>query len=146
MSTTTSKLNDLIELLNDGENFYTEAAAKVKLPAYKNLFLRMATIKRAVSADLASHVAAHGGDVASGGTVFGSLRKMYADVRASMTKDSEAVYVAQLEQTEDRILEAFRDELNDDESLEVRRLAERHYPELKRAHDEMRDLKHRLAA
>lgn len=146
MSTTTSKLNDLIELLNDGENFYTEAAAKVKLPAYKNLFLRMATIKRAVSADLASHVAAHGGDVASGGTVFGSLRKMYADIRASMTKDSEAVYVAQLEQTEDRILEAFRDELNDDESLEVRRLAERHYPELKRAHDEMRDLKHRLAA
>ena len=146
MSKTTSKLNDLIELLNDGENFYTEAAAKVKLPAYKNLFLRMATLKRAVSADLASHVTAHGGDAASGGTVFGSLRKMYADVRASMTSDSEAVYVAQLEQTEDRILEAFRDELNDDESLEVRRLAERHYPELKRAHDEMRDLKHRLAA
>ena len=93
MSTTTSKLNDLIELLNDGENFYTEAAAKVKLPAYKNLFLRMATIKRAVSADLASHVAAHGGDVASGGTVFGSLRKMYADIRASMTKDLSLIHI-----------------------------------------------------
>lgn len=146
MSKTTSKLNDLIELLNDGENFYTEAAAKVKLPAYKNLFLRMATLKRTVATDLASHVTAHGGTVASGGTVFGSLHKMYADVRASMAKESETVYVAQLEQAEDRILEAFRNELNDAENLEVRRIAERHYPELKRAHDEMRDLKHRLAA
>lgn len=146
MSDTTSKLNELIELLHDGENFYTEAATKVKLPAYKNLFQRMATLKRSIAADLAAHVAAQGGTVASGGTVFGSLRKMYADVRASMTSDSESVYVAQLEQTEDRILEAFRDELNDAENLEVRRIAERHYPELKRAHDEMRDLKHRLAA
>jgi uncharacterized protein (TIGR02284 family) len=146
MSQTTSKLNDLIELLNDGENFYAEAAAKVKLPAYKNLFMRMASLKRAISADLASHVTAHGGTAATGGTVFGSLRKMYADVRASMTKDSESVYVAQLEQTEDRILEAFRSELIDADSVEVRRIAERHYPELKRAHDEMRDLKHRLAA
>lgn len=146
MSETTSKLNDLIELLHDGEKFYTEAAEKVKLPAYKNLFQRMATLKRAIAADLSAQVKAHGGNVAEGGTVFGAMRKLYTDVRASMTKDSEAVYVGQLEQTEDRILAAFRDELNDADSVEVRRIAERHYPELKRAHDEMRDLKHRLAA
>lgn len=146
MSETTSKLKDLIELLHDGETFYAEAASKVKLPAYKNLFQRMATLKRAVASDLAVQIKAHGDDVPSGGTVFGSLRKLYADVRASMSKDSEAIYVAQLEQTEDRILAAFRDELTDADSVEVRRIAERHYPDLKRAHDEMRDLKHRLAA
>ena len=92
------------------------------------------------------HVTSHGEKVPEGGTVFGALRKLYADVRASMGSDAEAVYVAQLEQTEDRILEAFRKELTMSENAEVRRIAERHYPEVKRAHDEMRELKHRLAA
>ena len=40
--TTSSNLKDLIELLNDGEKFYSEAADRVKIPAYANLFRRMA--------------------------------------------------------------------------------------------------------
>ena len=143
---TTGNLKDLIELLNDGEKFYSEAAAKVKIPAYANLFQRMAQQKQAIASDLSARLAAHGETAPQGGTVLGSLRKLYADVRASMSSDSEAVYVAQLEQTEDRILEAFREELTQSEDMELRRIAERHYPDLKRTHDEMRDLTRRLAA
>jgi len=146
MTDTTSKLKDLIELLNDGEKFYTEAATKVKVPAYANLFQRMARIKAAIAADLSTQVGSHGEAAPTGGTMFGSLRQLYADIRASMTKDPEAVYVAQLEETEDRILQGFRDELTNNADAEIRRIAERHYPEVKRAHDEMRDLKQRLAA
>lgn len=143
---TTSNLKDLIELLNDGEKFYSEAATKVKVPAYANLFQRMAQQKQAIASDLSARLASHGETAPQGGTMLGSLRKFYADVRASMTKDSESVYVAQLEQTEDRILEAFRDDLTQSDDMELRRIAERHYPDLKRTHDEMRDLKRRLAA
>ncbi|MCQ4167088.1 PA2169 family four-helix-bundle protein [Tahibacter harae] len=143
---TSSNLKDLIELLNDGEKFYAEAAAKVKIPAYANLFQRMAQQKQAIASDLSARLSALGESAPQGGTMLGSLRKFYTDVRASMSKDSEAVYVGQLEQTEDRILEAFRDELTQSEDLELRRIAERHYPDLKRTHDEMRDLKRRLAA
>lgn len=143
---TSSNLKDLIELLNDGEKFYSEAATKVKIPAYANLFQRMAQQKQAIASDLSARLAAHGESAPEGGTVMGSLRQFYTDVRASMSKDSETVYVAQLEQTEDRILEAFRDELTQSDDLELRRIAERHYPDIKRTHDEMRDLKRRLAA
>jgi uncharacterized protein (TIGR02284 family) len=143
---TTSNLKDLVELLNDGEKFYSEAATKVKIPAYANLFQRMAQQKQAIASDLSARLASHGETAPEGGTMLGSLRKFYADVRASMSSDAESIYVAQLEQTEDRILEAFRDELTQSEDMELRRIAERHYPDLKRTHDEMRDLKRRLAA
>ncbi len=143
---TTSNLKDLIELLNDGEKFYSEAATKVKVPAYAHLFQRMAQQKKAIASDLSAHLASHGATAPERGTLLGSLRKFYADVRASMSSDAESIYVAQLEQTEDRILEAFRDELTQSEDMELRRVAERHYPDIKRTHDEMRDLKHRLAA
>jgi len=143
---TTSNLKDLIELLNDGEKFYSEAATKVKIPAYANLFQRMAQQKQAIASDLSARLASHGETAPEGGTLLGSMRKFYADVRASMSSDAESIYVAQLEQTEDRILEAFRDELTQSEDMELRRIAERHYPDLKRTHDEMRDLKRRLAA
>jgi uncharacterized protein (TIGR02284 family) len=143
---TTSNLKDLVELLNDGEKFYSEAATKVKIPAYANLFQRMAQQKQAIASDLSARLASHGETAPEGGTLLGSLRKFYADVRASMSSDAESIYVAQLEQTEDRILEAFRDELTQSEDMELRRIAERHYPDIKRTHDEMRDLKRRLAA
>ena len=109
--TTSSNLKDLIELLNDGEKFYSEAADRVKIPAYANLFRRMAQQKQAIASDLSARLAVHGEVAPMGGTVLGTLRKLYAEVLASMSKQSESVYVAQLEQTEDRILEAFRDEV-----------------------------------
>jgi uncharacterized protein (TIGR02284 family) len=143
---TTSNLKDLIELLNDGEKFYSEAATKVKVPAYADLFRRMALQKQAIASDLSARLAARGETAPAGGTMLGSLRKLYTEVRASMAKANESVYVAQLEQTEDRILEAFRNDLTQSEDMELRRIAERHYPDLKRTHDEMRDLKRRLAA
>jgi len=146
MGNASATLNDLIELLHDGEKFYAEAAEKVKTPAYQSLFQRMARTKQAIAADLAVHVAAHGEKASNDGTLAGTMRKAYTEVRAKLGKDAEAVYVAQLEQTEDRILEAFRDQLSSDSSVEVRGVVERYYPEVKRAHDEMRELKHRLAA
>jgi uncharacterized protein (TIGR02284 family) len=146
MDDTAAKLKDLIELLHDGEKFYADAAQNVTLVAYAGLFQRMSRTKRAIANELSSQVASFGETAPEGGTVFGSLRKLYTELRAGMSTDSEAVYVAQLEQTEDRIIEAFRSEITTSDNAEVRRIAERYYPEVKRAHDEMRDLKHRIAA
>ena len=43
------------------------------------------------------------------GTLVGKLRQGYADARATLSSDEESTYLAQLEETEDRILEAFED-------------------------------------
>jgi len=146
MTKTTSALKELIELLHDGEKFYTDAAAKVSSSVYGELFQRMAQTKRSIANDLAVHVSARGESPPDGGTVFGSLRQTYADVAASLGRDKESVYISQLEQTEDRLLEAFQKELTTNDNPEVRRIVERYYPEVKRAHDEMAQLKARIAA
>lgn len=145
MSNTTATLNDLIALLHDGEKFYTEAAEKVKTPAYRSLFQRMARTKQAIAVDLAAHVAAHGETASNEGTFSGTLHKAYSAVRAKLGKDPETVYISQLEETEDRLLEAFRDQLGTN-NMEIRSVIEKYYPEVKRAHDELRELKQQLAA
>src|SRR6185436_175744 len=133
-SKTSSTLNELIQLLNDGETFYNEASGKVGAP-YRDLFLRMARIKHAIGSELATHVVGHGDTPSESGTVMGTLRKSYADLRASMGKNPEKVYVAQLEQTADRILEAFKSQIKDSDITEVRATLTRHLPEVQRMHD-----------
>src|SRR5689334_5186755 len=144
-SKTSSTLNELIQLLHDGETFYNDAAQKVGAP-YRDLFQRMARIKTAIASELAVHVTGHGDKPSESGTVMGALRKSYADVLASIGKNPEKVYVAQLEQAEDRILDAFQSYLKDSESTEVRSVLTRHLPEVQKMHNEMRALKMNLAA
>jgi len=145
-SNSSDTLNDLIQLLNDGQAFYTEAAAKKELGAYRGLFERMARTKQAIAGDLKAQVASHGDAVKTSGTIFGSLRTKYTELRASLGKNPEKVYVAELEQAEDAILEAFESHLKDTDNMEVRAIITRHMPEVLSAHNEMRDLKVRLAA
>lgn len=142
---TSSTLNELIQLLHDGETFYKDASQKVGAP-YRDLFQRMARIKSAIAAELATHVTGQGDKPSESGTLMGALRKAYADLRAGLGQNPEKVYVAQLEETEDRILEAFHNHIKDSEITEVRAALTRHLPEVEKAHNEMRALKLNLAA
>jgi len=139
-------LNDLIQLLNDGEAFYMEAAAKKELGTYRSLFERMARTKQVIASDLKAQVTSHGDAVKRDGTIFGGLRTKYTELRASFGKNPVKVYVGELEQAEDAILEAFESHLKETDNTEVRAILTRHMPEVLSAHNEMRDLKVRLAA
>lgn len=135
-----SKLNDLIEVLIDGKKFYEEAAPEVR-PDLRQLFTRMANTKGAIVADLQRQVAATGKEPADSGTMSGALRKFYAEVRTAMASNENDEYVSQLEEFEDRILEAFRDASTKDDDMEVRAIAQRHMAQVKKDHDDMRALK-----
>lgn len=135
-----SKLNDLIEVLVDGKKFYEEAASEVR-PDLRRLFTTMANTKAAIVADLQRQVAATGEKPADGGTVAGSLRKFYAEIRTAMASNENEEYVSQLEEFEDRILAAFRDASTKDDDMEVRAIAQRHMAQVKKDHDDMRALK-----
>jgi uncharacterized protein (TIGR02284 family) len=140
MSPTTAQLNELIDVLTDGVKFHEEAARVVDGP-YQALFQRLASTKRAILADLKAEVAYHGEAPAEGGTLAGSLRQAYTELRARVSGEPGAKYIAQLEETEDRILRAFTDALTTSERAEVRQIAQNHLPEIRRMHDEMRELK-----
>jgi uncharacterized protein (TIGR02284 family) len=146
MSKTTADINELIEVLNDGVSFYDDAATWTDNAAYRQVFLRMARSKRAIVTDLKAHVSQHGESPADGGTIAGALRKTYTDVRARMSSDPDAQYIDHLEETEDRILQAFQDGLTTAESAEVRQIAQQYLPDVRRMHHEMRSLKQQVKA
>jgi uncharacterized protein (TIGR02284 family) len=146
MKTDTATLNDLIEVLEDGAKFYQEAAGKVSRADLRALFGRMATTKGAIASDLMNVVRSKGEKPAQKGSVGGSLRKAFAEVRASFSSDKDFAYVAELEQFEDRILSEFRDAVEKSDDPDVRAIAKRYLPEVTRDHATMRDLKHSRAA
>lgn len=141
MNKTTTSLNELIEVLNDGVKFYADAAVTTSNGIYKNLFQRMASTKRAIVADLKAEVAYHGEKPSDDGTLAGALRQTYTELTAKLSDKPDAKYVDQLEQSEDRILHAFQDALTLSDKAEVRQIAQNYLPEIKRMHNEMHDLK-----
>jgi uncharacterized protein (TIGR02284 family) len=141
MNKTTSSLNELIEVLNDGVKFYEDAGRTTANATYQALFQRLASTKRAIAADLRAEVELHGERAADSGTIVGSLRQSYTDLRARLSENPDAKYIGELEEAEDRILRAFQDALTLSDRSEVRQIAQNYLPDIKRMHDEMRQLK-----
>lgn len=137
-------LNDLIEIARDGGEFYTEAAGKVDDPQLSALFGQMATHKHDIVQGLSTDVAATGGKPAEHGTMVGSMHQMYGKARAALG-DTDYAYVAELEQSEDRLLEAFKDTIADrDTPAAAKMAAEQYLPRVVECHDIMRNRKQAL--
>lgn len=138
---TEHSLNDLIAISRDGQEFYTEAAGKVEDAELAALFRRMAGVKADIVGKLASTVQAVGGKPDIDGTLVGSMRQVYAGVRAALG-DTRYAYVAELEESEDRLLKAFDEVVADaDTPVAARDAAARLLPEVRACHDVMRNRK-----
>jgi len=143
-SKTVHGLNDLIAISRDGQTFYQEAAQKVEDAELAALFLRMAGVKAAIVARLGEVVHATGGAPDTDGTLTGHLRQTYANVRAALG-DRRYAYVAELEESEDRLLKAFDELLADpDTPPAARDAAMALLPDVRACHDVMRSRKHAL--
>ena len=136
----TTSLSDLVGHLNDGVDFYLDAAGKVSGPL-SDFFTRMSVLKRNIAADLNAEIEAQGGEPRLTGSLLGSMRTSFADLLAKLSDDTARQYIAQLEDHEDRMLADFREALLADPSLRVRELALLHFPEVEKMHADMRRLK-----
>lgn len=146
MTQNTDLLNDLVQVTRDGKSFYEDVARETTDARLRGIFERMAAAKAGLIAALSGKVAALGETPAESGTLAGSLRKAFADIRATFSSDDAKVYVAQLEEAEDRILEHFNDALQKTDSPDVRAVLSEHLPKVRACHDEMRALKRAMAA
>jgi len=144
MSETTSSLNELLQVLNDSAAFYDDAAQHVDDGVYQSLFRRMGANKRAIADDLRVEIAARGDAPATGGTVTGSLRQGWTDLRARLGGKPELQFVSRLEESEDAVIRAFREAVLESDRAEVRAIAQKHMADINRMHEEIRNLKHRL--
>ena len=139
-------LNDLIEIARDGSEFYSDAAGKVEDPDLSSLFTQMGAHKREIVSALSADVAASGGDPADHGTMVGTMHQLYGKARAALG-DTNYAYVSELEESEDRLLAAFKDTINDNDTpAEARAAAQRLLPRVSECHDIMRNRKQALKA
>lgn len=133
-------LNELIECTRDGERFFLDAAAHVDDRVAKGVFRQMAEVHQRLIDALGDHVLARGAAPAAGRTLAGGARQLYARALASLREDAP-VYVAQLEEAEDRLLERYRSALERSPNERVRGILERHLPTVRAAHLRMSRLK-----
>jgi len=134
-------INEMIEVLNDGKGFYSDAAQEVSRPDLKALFGRMAEHKKQIVDELVVAVSALRETPSTSGTFAGTMRKLYAELRTRMTSDKDHEYVAQLEEFEDRILHTFEAAVTDADDDTVRSIASKYINAVRQDHDLMRDLK-----
>lgn len=134
-------LNDLVSVARDGKTFYEEAATKIDNPELRTLFTRIATVKGDIVSSLSSEIRTTGETPSDSGTWVGSFNKMYGDVRA-MFGDKTSAFVAELEDSEDRLLKSFNEALQDKEiSANARMTLNRLLPEVRSCHAIMRNRK-----
>lgn len=141
MNHSNKNLNDIVAIARDGKDFYEHAATKVDDAALKALFTRTAVAKSAIVQGLSAEIRAEGDKPTESGTFVGEISKLYGDVRA-MLGHKDYSYVAQLEESEDRMLKAFNAAIADkDTSVAALGVLNRLAPEVRECHNMMRDRK-----
>jgi uncharacterized protein (TIGR02284 family) len=143
MTAPAATLNELIAITRDGLDFYSEALGQVKNPHLKIVFRGIIDAKHQLIGALSERVRERGEQPSPEGTLAGTFRKLYADLLARISREKQAVYIAQLEQSEDRLLAAFEQAAAD---ATVRDAIVQNLPKVRLCHAEMRNLKMDLAA
>jgi len=139
-------LNELIAVTRDSAEFYGHAAEKASNPELRELFQQMAASKNGLIGDMSREVKVEGAKPEQEGTFRGTMNRMYGDIRAKLG-NADYGYVAQLEASEDRMLHAFNDVLEDkDTPASVCAVVRKHLPLVKQQHDLMRDRKRAMEA
>jgi uncharacterized protein (TIGR02284 family) len=144
MTNPKATLKELIQIAHDSTEFYTDAAKEVRMPELAELFTRMAGHKKSLAATLSHRLSTLGATPPDSGTVSGWLRKAYAEIRVKITGKQDKAYVAQLEDTEDRLLRHFEEAINDPDNAPIRAELFATIGQVRACHNEMRSWNVRL--
>ena len=143
-----SAIRDLIKVLNDGIEFYTDAKIELRGSGYEPALQDMIDVRQGALARLQPFVYSSEGEVESGHTFVGTMRKTYADLLTSIkssTASKSQAYIVQLEELEDRTLEFIKKALNEATSVDVTSALNFIYATLQQCHTRMRNLKRNVA-
>lgn len=138
-------IRDLIKVLNDGVNFYTDAKIELKGSGYESVFQEMIDIRQNALVRLQPLLYAREGDVEEGQTFEGSLRKTYTDLLAKIKSSKSKTYIVQLEELEDRTLEYVKKAQMEVVSVDFNIALNYILVSMQECHNRMRSLKRNVA-
>jgi len=139
---TIDTLNDLTEILKDGEYGFRTAAKDVKAPELAVLFERYATQRAEFASTLQAHVISLGAKIEKSGSVTGDLHRGWINLKAALSTNEPHAVLAEAERGEDAAVAQYKKALErGDLDQPTRDLISRQYTEVKAAHDNVRALR-----
>lgn len=134
-------VTDIVQVLNSGIDFYTDAKEKVDDKRLAQFFDRMINARRMVKERLQPFAVQEEGKREEGSAFTVEARKVYTNVIGAMSSDKEATYIAQLEEVEDKTLEEIRIALKEKQPPQYESALLQSLATMQECHDEMRALK-----
>jgi uncharacterized protein (TIGR02284 family) len=134
-------LNDLLETSRDGEQGFRACAEGVQSANLKALLETAARRCAEGAAELEAKVRSLGGEPAQGGSISGSMHRVWTNIKSTIGGMNEHTVLAECERGEDAAKAAYEQALKQNLPADVRALVERQYQGVKANHDRVRNLR-----
>lgn len=134
-------VSDIIQVLNSGIEFYSDAKEKVEDQHLVQFFDRMVNARRMVKEQLQPFAVKEDGKREEGSAFSVEARKVYTKVIGAMSSDKDHTYISQLEEVEDKTLEELRAALKEKQPPQYEAALLQSMATMQECHDEMRALK-----
>lgn len=139
---TIKTLNDLTEILKDGEHGYKTAREDAKAPELASTFARYSEQRREFASELQARVVGLGAKVEKHGSVTGSVHRGWINLKAAISRNEPHAVLEEAERGEDAAVAAYREALDHGDLDEATRaIVNRQYTQVKAAHDHIKQLR-----
>lgn len=138
---TANNLNDLIQINLDSEKGFCETADDLNSDMYNSLFHEIAEERRQQADQLKGVVEAEDYDSNDSGSLLGQAYRWWADLRDKLSDSPNYAVLAEAERGEDKILHMYQDLDEELRDTPVYELIHQHRVQVKRRHDQVRDLR-----
>lgn len=130
-------VSELIAVCHDGECFYRQAAESVENSELRSLFWEMANSRRQIAEALSDKPVGAGLEGRHGAALSQRMRRLYAELEARLSRDSDVKYVSELEYNEAHALHNFRQSIVGVKSTGLAQELARHLASIQVMHDRM---------
>ncbi len=138
----TSRINDLIETLKDGQEGFKQAAEGVKDPQLKSLFTDYSLQRSRFATELQSEARVLGeSKPETSSSTAGALHRAWINLKSAVTSGDDHAILAECERGEDSAVEEYKKAMNDNLSASLRGIVARQFAQIKEAHDRIKNLR-----
>ena len=138
-----SSLNYLLRSVKDSEEGFRTASEDVDEPDLKQLFDEYAEQRRQFADELKKEARMLGVEPEEKPSVAGAIHRGWMNLRASVQRGDEKAILSEAERGEDRIRDAYEEELQKDLPPSLRAAVQREFDQIRESHDRIRELRDR---
>jgi uncharacterized protein (TIGR02284 family) len=136
-------LQNLVEILHDGQMGFAHAAENVKNPKLKELFSRFSLQRSQFAGKLESELLSLGekDPQKTGGTAAGAVHRGWIDLKSAFVKEDDHAVLSEAERGEDVAKKAYKEALEEELPAPLRAIITTQAEAIQAAHDEVKALR-----